>query len=230
LDRALLVVTRVAQGGDKLRHELAGGPPLPAVPSEDWLARRSVLLERITASSLRKVNAPFTWIWRVHPERHDQAQEMADRIWPSAVLVDEELTHDAVAPEHNNFIGVRLDADDALIPERLNELAAMDLSPYTLVNWWCGWKFNWNTGEVAKWEWPKRRQGPFLAVTQEGRSRMLDVPGPHNPARDGRHHIRHVDERSWIYTMHGDNVTSKWRGAKPLSDPGTILEEAGVCR
>lgn len=219
MDRALVIVTRVAQGGDKLRYELAGGPPLPPVPSEEWLARRAVLLESITAAALRKVTVPFSWVWRVHPGRHDQAQEIADRIWPDAVLVDEELTHDAVAPDADSFIGVRLDGDDAILPERIDELLTRyEHKVSTLVNWRCGWKFNWETGAVAEWEWKTRTQGPFLAVTQEGRERMLDVPGPHNPAREGRKHIRHIEERSWLYTMHGDNVTSKWGGAEPLPD------------
>lgn len=226
LDRALIVVTRVAQGGDKLRHELAGGPPLPAVPSEDWLARRAVLLEEITAAALRKVSVPFTWVWRVHPERREQAQEIADRIWPTAVLVDEELTHDAVAPDDHNFLGVRLDGDDALLPERLDEIVAQPLRPSTIVNWWSGWKYNRNTGEVAEWEWPKRRQGPFLAVTLDGREEMLDVPGPHNPARERRSNLVHVNSRSWIYTMHGDNVTSKWRSPEvlPPGEAATVLK------
>lgn len=215
-DRALIVVTRVAQGGDKLSNELAGGSPLPPVPSEEWLQRRSVLLEQITAKALRRVTVPFTWVWRVHPDRRDQAQAIADRIWPDAVLVDEELTHDAVAPNAERFIGIRLDGDDALLPERIDALADRDLPPSTLINWWCGWKHNWNTGDAAEWEWPKRRQGPFLAVTLDGREQMLDVPGPHNPAREGRQHLIHVNERSWFYTIHSDNVTSKWCDAEPL--------------
>lgn len=214
-DRALIVVTRVAQGGDKLSNELAGGPPLPAVPSEEWLARRSVFLENITAVALRRVERPFTWVWRVHPERHDQAQEIADRIWPDAVLVDEELTHDAVAPDSEHFLGVRLDADDALLPSALDSVP-LDLPKSTIVDWRRGWKYNALTGEVAEWQWSKRTQGPFLAVTLDGRERMLDVPGPHNPAREGRRHIHAITERSWIYTIHGDNVTSKWGEAEPL--------------
>ena len=216
MSRALVVVTRVAQGGEKLRHELAGGPPLPSVPSEQWLERRSVLLEAITATALRRVRTPFTWVWRVHPERREQAQEISDRIWPRAVLVDDELTHDAVAPDADSFLGIRLDGDDALDPRCIDRIAARRLPPSTLVNWWAGWKFNWHTGEVAEWEWPKRRQGPFLAVTQEGRERMLDVPGPHNPAREGRQNVVHIDGRNWLYTMHGDNVTSRWRGPETL--------------
>lgn len=228
-DRTLIIVSRVAQSGNKLNREMVGAPRLwQGPPTEEWLVSRSKLLENVTVPSLHKITVPFHWIWRVHPDRRDQAQEIADRLWPTAILVDEEHTHPDIPGD--KFTGIRLDADDALSASAVELLFHSDLGPSTLVSWQEGWKYRPDTGEVAEWAWGHKTQGPFLAVTLDDRDEMLDVPGPHNPARIGRDTITLQPGRSWLYTMHGDNVRGKWRNAKSLPDAESedILARFGI--
>lgn len=229
----MIVVTRVAEGQSVLgdvepgqrRRELV----VPEVPSEEWVASRVEILDRVTAAALRLVQVPFTWVWRTAPERFDQVAEIAERIYPSAVVLGSEQTSDAVAPDADSFLTVRLDSDDALLPQAMDAAAAMQLPPRALVNWIRGWQLGWPSGEVAPWHWPRRRQGPFLAVTHEDRDLMLDAGIPHGTARQGRTVVE-VEDRSWLQTIHGRNQMNRWRKQEPLGpeDADEVLGAAGI--
>lgn len=229
VDRTLVVVTRVAQYGEKLDEEMVGITPMPrGAPSEEWVAERSITLEHVAAASLRLATVPFHWVWRVCEERRDQVQEISDRIWPDAILVDEELEHDAIPGEH--FLGVRLDSDDAYLPSVIDSLPELDLEPSSIVTWQEGYKFRPDWVAVAEWAWGRKTQGGFLAVTLDGRPEMLDVPGPHNPARRGREHIVYQSGRSWLWTIHGANSRIDWGAAEalPREESEAVLEQFGI--
>lgn len=228
-DRALIVVSRVASGmaGDgfadlspenRARAQRTNEDPDKPYPSEAWLAERAKILEQVTAPAMRRVTAPHTWVWRTCPERTDQAREIRDRVAPNAVVLDDKtLTSDEVAPDARRFLTVRLDSDDAILPAALNEAATLDLPPRSIVNWWRGWQWNLTTGELATKEWPIRVQGPFLGVTHEDRTEMLQAGVPHTYARDGRKPV-HVKGRKWIQTLHERNQLSRWQERRPLKD------------
>jgi hypothetical protein len=228
-ERALIVVSRVASGttdGDgfadlsaenRQRAGKVNDDPAATFPSEEWLEARSVFIEEIAAPAMRQVQVPLTWVWRTCTERRDQVVELRDRIFPDAVVTDDvSLTNDEVAPDAQRFLTVRLDSDDALLPEALERIAAEDLAPSTLVNWWRGWRLNWETGEMGPWFWKLRLQGPFLGLTHESRAEMLQAGVPHTYAREGRRHIVSIKARSWLQTIHGHNQLSRWQVEHPL--------------
>lgn len=221
MKRALVVVTRLGWAWNG------------RVPCEDAVAAREELLRRVTAASLRQVQASFDWVWLVAPERREQVQEIANRVWPSAVLVAEDGDEEAIAPDATAFAVARLDSDDAYMPLALEDLADMDLDPNTIVNWTCGWQLDWAHGWLAERGWALRTQGGFLAVTSEGRERipeMLLTGGPHTKAREGRRLITVLD-RSWVRVNHGANTSTKnWPGLPCLPDAhrDEILSMAGI--
>lgn len=227
-ERALIVVSRVASSMDgdgfadlseenKLRAGRVNDDPSKRYPSEGWLAGRARILERVSVPAMRLVSVPFTWVWRACPERRDQAREIADGLFPEAVVTDDRsLTCDEVAPDAERFLTVRLDSDDAIRPGALDEVMVGDVAPGSLVNWWAGWQWCLDTGRMAEKEWPLRTQGPFLGVTHEGRGEMLQSGIPHSYARQGRR-VVHVDGRNWVQTLHGRNQLSRWSGREELS-------------
>lgn len=236
-DRHLVVVTRVAEGGNRFDGET--DHELPAVPSERWVAGRAVLLERVTAAALRRVRSPLTWVWRTHPDRAGQVRTIAGRVWPGAVVIEDgTLTRDDVAPDATAFLVVRLDADDAIHPQQLDRVARTRLAPGTIVNWHRGYKLNWLTGQVRPCEWPLRHQGPFMAYTQESRAAMFHVRGDHGNARtDAYPNLLNIGARSWLWTWHGSNMMNKWPGRRWATTPDVpeaqaqeVLASMGVKR
>lgn len=241
MSRALIVVSRVASGeaGDgfadldpenRARAGKVNDDPTAGYPSEEWLTERAKIMERVTVPAMRRVAVPFTWVWRSAPERREQVAEIAQRLYPAAVVTDDvSLTSDAVAPDASSFLTVRLDSDDAILPSALDAAAEMDLSPNTLLNWWRGWRLNWGTGQVMTAFWKLRVQGPFMGITHESRQRMLASGIPHTYAREGREVVS-VEERSWVQTIHGLNQLSKWRGEDLLPDDVAVavLKRGGI--
>lgn len=230
-DRALVVITRVAVGRQVMAPEarrIEGR--LADVPSEEWVAQRAVLLERVTAAALRRVTVPFTWVWRAVPERQEQIREIASQVFPDAVVLGDEESSDAVAPDAESFLTVRVDSDDALLPEAIEGVAGREFPPDTVVDWRRGWKLDWHAGCVAPHEWPARTQGPFFALAHGGRERMLYTGARHNDARRGRH-VTSITDRSWIQVIHGGNAMNRWRQAEPLSEVEAriVLERTGIC-
>lgn len=219
--RRLVVVTRVgwAWAGE--------------VPSERWVAEREELLDRVTAASLRRMRAVFDWVWLVAPERCEQVKEIADRVYPAAVLVAKDSDAEAIAPDISRFVVARVDSDDAYLPEALEHLMMMSLEPDTLVNWPHGWQLDWRNGWLGERGWAAHVQGGFLAITSEGRENvptMLLTGGNHNKARRGRRVI-HVEERSWIRVNHDLNLSSKrWPNIPvlPQMERDAILARAGI--
>jgi hypothetical protein len=205
------------------------------VPDEIWVAERAELLERVTAAALRKVTVPFEWVWLVAPERYEQVREIADRVYPPAVLVACDADSETIAPHASRFVVARVDSDDAYMPEALERLAAMSLEPQTLINWPNGWQLDWRRGWLGERGWALRTQGGFLAVTSEGRENiptMLLTGGDHNTARAGRTVI-HVEERSWLRVNHDRNLSTKrWPDLPVLGEAehDTILARAGIAK
>lgn len=240
-DRALIVVSRVASGaaGDgfadlspenRKRAGKTNDDPTAGYPSEEWLIERAKIMEAVTIPAMRRVTLPFTWVWRTAPERREQVDEIAARCYPDAVVTDDVcLTHDAVAPDADRFLTVRLDSDDAIMPDALDAAAGLELPPDRLVNWWEGWRLNWNTGQVMTAFWKLRVQGPFMGITHESRETMLASGIPHTYAREGRQ-VVNVDGRAWIQTIHGLNQLTKWRGDELLSGEAAavVLDRAGA--
>lgn len=242
-ERALIVVSRVASGeaGDgfadlspenRARAGQVNEDPSKPYPSEKWLEARAEIMERVTVPAMRRIRVPFTWVWRSAPERLDQAREIAARLFPAAVVLDDKaLTADEVAPDTDSFLTVRLDSDDALRPAALDEVMMRDLAPGTLVNWWEGWQFDLASGMVAPKFWKLRHQGPFLGVTHEGRESMLEAGVPHTHARQGRSEIVSIDGRNWVQTLHDRNQLSRWRGDGAALTPAqaaAVLGEYGI--
>lgn len=236
-ERALIIVSRVASGttrGDgfadlspenRNRAGQVNDDPAATYPSEQWLRERSKILAEVTVPAMRKVTVPFTWVWRTCPERCEQVEELRDELFPAAIVTDDVcLTDDAVAPDAERFLTVRLDSDDALLPDALDEAAGLDLAPSTLVNWWRGWRLRWETGEIGPWFWKLRVQGPFMGLTHESREQMLQAGVPHTYAREGRKHIHSIKRRSWLQTIHGRNQLSAWKVEHTLRDPREVRE------
>lgn len=230
-DRALVVVTRVAQGRQTLAPEARRvQDTLPAVPSEEWVASREQLLGRVVAAAIRRVRVPLRWVWRTVPERHDQVADIARRVYPEAVLVDQESASDAVWPDATRFLTVRLDSDDAFLPAALDLAAGLEVEAGTIVDWWQGWQLDWPSGRLAARCWPRHLQGPFLALAHDTRAGMLDVGGPHDQVRTGHRWVT-VEERSWIQVVHPDNLMNRWRAHGPplgVQETRRVLEQAGI--
>lgn len=241
MSRALIVVSRVAssKAGDGFadlspenaaRAGKVNDDPTKDYPSEEWLAERAKIMERVTVPAMQRVQAPFTWVWRSAPERREQVEEIAARLYPDAVITDDRcLTCDAAAPDAERFLTVRLDSDDALLPKTLDAAAEVELPPDSLLNWWRGWRLNWSTGQVMTAFWKLRVQGPFMGLTHESRDTMLASGIPHTYAREGRSVVS-VEERSWVQTIHDRNQLSKWRGEELLSpeDAEAVLARGGI--
>jgi hypothetical protein len=204
-DRALIVVTRVAA-------------PWRGIPSEEWVANREHLLDAVCAQTFRHMTQPHTWVWRTCEQRADQVAEIRDRAYPDAVLaVGAVGTVDAAAPNHDKFVTARIDSDDAWLPHELDALAGRWLPPDTIINYHMGWQLDWPTGRISNHGWPNReQQGPFLALTHDGRGRMLGVGGDHTKVRARYEHVRHVTRRAWIQVTHGGNIKNAWRNRTPL--------------
>lgn len=208
----IIVVTRVATAKDGI------------VPSPEWLALREPLLRRVTAACLRRVTAPLAWVWQADAQRLDQARVMAGRVWPDALVCEYE-------PDTVPFARcatVRLDSDDAIMPDSLDALLCLDAPPRSLIDWHAGYQFDWPERRVGEWGWPRRRQGPFLAIFHDGEDH-LDIGGDHATARTGRPVI-HIDGRHWVQTVHGGNIINRWRDEDelPVKDRDAVLERAGV--
>ncbi len=217
--RTLVVVTRMGWGWQ-------GG-----IPSEDWVAARESMLARVTVPAVKNVKAPLVWVWLVAPERYEQVREIADRLYPEAILVAHDP--DAEAIPGDEFVVARVDSDDAYMPEAMERLAEMELPPKTLVNWRAGWQLDVRGDPVmAERTYPLHVQGPFLAITSEGRENipaMLLTNGPHGKARRG-HDVVHIDERSWIIGIHDLNTSSHWRNLPPITDEcrAEVLRRFGI--
>lgn len=175
MSRALVVVTRFG-------WDWAG-----KVPSAEWVAGREHLLTQVTAPSLMKVRVPFDWVWLVAPARLEQVREIASRVYSPVILVAEGKDSEAIAPEAETFMVVRLDSDDALLPDALENVSKIER----------GWKPN--------------VQGGVLAITSEGRenlSTMLLTGGTHGEARRGRTVVS-IQTRSWLRVNHSLNMSTK---------------------
>lgn len=219
VNRALVVVTRV------------GWAWAGVVPSEEWVAAREDLLRRVTAAALLRVGVPLDWVWLVAPERREQVLEMACRLRPIPTIVASDKDAEAVAPWHDQFLVARIDSDDAYLPEALENAADMELPPDTLVNWPCGWQLDWATGRMQERSWSRRTQGPFLAITSEGRENipeMLITGGPHGGARAGRC-VARLTEPSWVLTIHGGS-TNSWHNIPPIPEceRDLVLAQMGI--
>jgi len=221
VNRALVVVTRVGWAWSVV------------VPSEEWIAARETLLDRVTTAALKRVEVPFSWVWLVCPERYEQVREIADRLYPQAILVAQDSDSEAIAPNDSAFVVALVDSDDAYHHRALEEVSMMDLGPDTLVNWPNGWQLDWRRGWLSERGWTLRNQGGFLAITSEGRenvSTMLLTGGNHTKARKGRHVVT-VDSRSWVRVNHNLNVSSThWPDRPMLSDEkrASVLSEVGI--
>ena len=217
--RALVVSTRIAVSW------------LGVPPAEEWVTARAEFLRCVTAASLERVSVPVDWVWVAAPEREAQVREMAKEIYPRAIIVREHSKRDIeeIAPE-SSFVLVRLDSDDAFLPEALDQVVAMELEPKTLVDWPCGWQLDWNSGRLGEWAWPHDDQGPFLAVTVEDRKSLLRTSlGPHRNARQDRHVVT-IPTRSWVQVIHGESTRNDWRCQNALSPESCdeILRRTGV--
>ncbi len=218
MSRALLIVTPVA-------IRVRG-----CLPSAEWLAGREELLTRVTAAAVRRVKAALTWIWLVDPRLAEQAAEIRARVYPEAVFVDwEHPDTEAIAPDEESFLTVRVDSDDAIAPAAIDKAAALDLPSGALVNWPAGWQLDWQNGALAERDWPRRVQSPFLAIANEGRGRLLELGGDHSRARRGRA-VFTMPERSWLQVTHGGNVVNRRHGDPrvPADERDAILAEFGV--
>lgn len=213
-DRALIVVSRVAAVWKG------------RAPTEQWVANREHLLRDVAAAAMSDVKTPLVWVWRVTKSRQDQAREIADRVWPDAVIVNKEATLDDVWPDRDRFITFRLDSDDAWIPAEIDRWANTELEDSTLVNFGYGWQLDWADGRVANSQWQNpAQQGPFLAVTHESRDRMFGVGGNHaTEARASRKHVVHVRRRSWVQVVHEGNIKNVWRGYTPFEHGGELWQ------
>ncbi len=215
--RTLIVKTQVAERWSGV------------LPTTEWLAGREPLIAGVTAAALRRVTVPFTWVWTTAPELREQVVAMAERVFPAAVVVDSGEVPSAAAIGDGQYLTVRLDSDDAILPSAIDALADLRLDRGWMVDWPKGWMLDWATGRVAEREWPWRRQSPFLALTHERRETVLDLCRDHSVAREGRMRLV-VAERSWLQTIHGGNQMNKWRGAEPVDEDTRkrVLTDYGI--
>lgn len=199
--RQLVVVTRVAARSPGL----GDGRRIPTV---EWVAGREELLRLFPAAAMA-ATPDIPWVWLTVPERLDQVREIADRVYPAAIV---RTTRRGEVPEipGDTFMVARLDSDDAWTPEALRLMAELDLPARHLVNFPCGWQIDPRTGQTGLLDVPEERQGPFLAITRESRDRMLDFGGSHLRARKNRT-VLTVRKRAWIQTVHGGNLANEWR-------------------
>lgn len=235
-DRSILIVTRVAVSGDHSRADLDPGPRERAqlagpgdLPTEEYVAERFKIIERVAAPAIDRIQARADWVWLTCPERHDQVAENASRLKSSPWVLDQDEPYIPDLAFTDKWITVRLDSDDAIRPSAIDALEHMDLPPMSLVNWHSGYQLNWETGQVGMKEWKLRTQGPFLAVTNDSAGDMLNFGGPHTYARGGRHAI-HVPGRNFVMTIHDHNQLSKFSPARVLDweESGEALAEFGT--
>lgn len=227
-DRALIVVTRVAA-------------PWRGIPTEEWVASREHLLDRVAAQPFRQTTEPVWWVWRTCPERAEQVAEIRNRVFPAALLAIGAVgTLDEAAPDHQRFITARIDSDDAWLPAELDALARRGRTPdravqalpdNCVINYHMGWQLDWQTGRISNHGWPnKDQQGPFLALTHGGRERMLGVGGDHTKVRSRYEHVRHVSRRAWVQVAHGGNIKNAWRNRTTLDSEHRriVLDRSGI--
>lgn len=192
------------------------------LPSSEWVAARLRMVAELTEPSFRMLETPWYWVWRVAPEHHDQVAEAA----PDNVLIalgERDNIHPDIPGDR--FLVARIDSDDAFAPDALDRIAAADLKPGTLVNFPRGWQWDRREGRVGVLIFPLEHQGPFVAVTQEGRDMMLHAGGHHGKVRKGRKLVT-MGAPSWLQVIHEDNARNRWRRGRPA--PLAVLDRFGI--
>lgn len=225
--RAVVVVTRVAVKFGENR------------PTPEWTARRFPLLWRISQPSVSRMPYDVAWVWTCTPERYDQVAEAADAIaipnGSVAVLPVEEMFESpdiaslaSCHPGAERFLTFRLDADDAYLPSAIGGLE--NIEDHTIVDFANG--YLWNGRRMRRFG--SAKQGPFLALSNNGRENMVNQGGQHRQAREGRTVIR-IERPAWVQTVHGENVMTSmggqrvyWRTRVGRRRRREVLSEAGI--
>jgi hypothetical protein len=212
MPRTIVLVTRIA-------ITWAG-----KVPDSNWLDSRLDMLHTVGIPAFARIRSDVTWVWRTAPEHRSRLTREA-RIDDRIVVVDEHDKDARRIPGHE-FLVARVDSDDAWLPAAFDELTAVSVPHPAIVDYQDGWQLKWSTGQVAEATYRGRWQGPFLAVTQDRRDRMLDTGGQHTTAHIGRRRIR-PETRGWLQIIHSANIANEWRGI-PVRHPRHVLDQFGV--
>ena len=112
------------------------------------MRERVALLRRVGLSALRRAGTELAWVLAVDPERHELASELtADLALPGGSVhlasgvgfvpgTDDLEPDEAIAPGHDRFVTLRMDTDDALLPDNTRTiiLTVRETIPVLLVN------------------------------------------------------------------------------------------------
>ena len=207
------------------------------LPTREWLGQRLELLKKITLPSLEaQTMGQFDWAILTDPALEAEVCELfrevdtpgRTTIVPVAATsptVREEVS-ESLRRGRERFLIVRLDSDDALVPDALERIvcAAGDFGDEEgLVNLPSGVVLDWGTGRMWKREFRERYQGPFYALLHSNRQRVLFSGGDHRNAREGRR-VAVVPGLSWLQTVHAGNIDNRLYGRTVAERIKTFLK------
>jgi hypothetical protein len=209
------------------------------LPSRDWMEKRFELLRRITLPSLQaQTLTRFDWAILTDPALEgDVADLFRDLPTPGrTTIVPVAATEPTIPGEtteslrrgRDRFLVVRLDSDDALAPDALENIveASRTLGEGEgLIDLPFGVVLDWESGRAWKRRFRGRYQGPFYALSHSNRDRVLFSGGDHRNARQGRD-IAVVPGLAWLQTVHSDNIDNRLAGRTVGERMKTFLKRA----
>ena len=189
-------------------------------PSEEWIRSRFALLKRIGAPGLVNTSHDVIWCLLADPATVELVEALVARhlnyrgFTTMVVLADggEVNSGIGITPledlpiDEDGSITFRIDSDDGLLPGTVDRVVSrLANAPFgTLINLPDGYQLGLERNQLRRLSIPLTRQGPFL-VLRRTRDDVFDVGGDHRDARTDRP-VLHLRGRSWIQTVHGDNV------------------------
>jgi hypothetical protein len=190
------------------------------LPSEEWISYRFDLLKRTSLPSLSQQTVQnLAWVLSTAPEWYDYVSDLFQSVTiPNGVIkvipqgAGPEGLQD-IHPGVEEFITFRFDSDDALASraiERVLAASAHQEDGEVLFNLPSGIQLDWKTGEMFYRTFKPHYQGPFLAVKNVSRARMLNIGGHHRKTREF-FRVVDVPGLNWVQVVHGKNVRNKIR-------------------
>jgi hypothetical protein len=190
------------------------------LPSEEWVGYRFDLLKRTSLPSLSQQTVQnLAWVLSTAPEWYDYVSDLFQSVTiPKGVIkvipqgAGPESLQD-IHPGVEEFITFRFDSDDALASraiERVLAASAQQGDGEVLFNLPSGIQLDWKTGEMFYRTFRSHYQGPFLAVKNVSRARMLTIGGHHRKTRDF-FRVVDVPGLNWVQVVHRRNIRNKIR-------------------
>lgn len=191
------------------------------LPSEEWINHRFDLLKHISLPSLRQQTVQnIVWVLYTAPEWYGHVSDLFKSVTlPNGIIkvipqnIKSKDLQD-IHPEAERFMTFRLDSDDALsskATERVLAASALEGGDKVLFNLPSGIQLNWTTGEMFYRTFRPHYQGPFLAVRNTSRDRILNTGGRHYEARRFFEKVVDVSGLNWVQVVHGGNLRNKVR-------------------